>query len=62
MGFKTKNANALVCGECGVEAGACACATTAGRISVLSDGFIVSAINRADELNAKTEKMLEKKP
>ncbi|MDD5008548.1 MAG: hypothetical protein PHC68_09170 [Syntrophorhabdaceae bacterium] len=58
-GFKTRNANALVCGECGVEAGACTCNTTAGQISRLSDGFFVNAINRADELIAQTEKMIE---
>ena len=60
--FKTKNTNALECGECDMEAGLCGCMTAAGQITRLSEGFIVRAINRADELAEKTEKMLEKKP
>jgi DNA-directed RNA polymerase subunit RPC12/RpoP len=58
--FRTKDANALTCGQCGMEAGLCGCYTTAGRISVLSDGFIVAAINKADEANERAERLLEK--
>jgi hypothetical protein len=45
-----------------MEAGLCGCYTTAGRISVLSDGFIVAAINKADEVNERAERLLEEKP
>ena len=62
IAFKTKNANALECGECGMEPGLCGCFTTAGRMAILSDGFLVSAINKAEEVNKKAEKLLEKKP
>ena len=54
-GFKTKDANALECGQCGAEPGICACFTTAGQIARLSGGFFVAAINKADAINELVE-------